>query len=292
MMSLGLAFALLTVLLWGSWSVVTKTLPIDARVQTFWLTVGHLLLVLSLFMLTGSTVTAAATVAPLVAGVLWGAGMIGGIVGIRHLGMTRAIGIWVPAVIIVSALWGLFYFRELWTFDTDRLLLSGLAIFLVILAAVLVILSKEDTAQVKNARVGIIAALVLGILHGSYFVPLHSSTFSVIVTYLPVSVGMVLLTFAVGAFSRLGFFHDPLSMARMVVAGIIQAGGNYMALLTISYLGVSLGYPLTQCAIVVATLWGTLFFKEVTTLRGKRFVFSGVTIVLVGAVLLNFARTV
>ena len=76
----------------------------------------------------------------------------------------------------------------------------------------------------------------------------------------------------------------------MILAGLILGGGNHTALLTIKYLGVAQGYPLTQLGIIVNTLWGALVFKEVTTKKGKILIALGVTIALVGAIILNSAR--
>jgi glucose uptake protein len=289
-MSLGLFFAALTIFLFGSWAVPTKTLQIEPKVQAFWLTVGHLLFAVVVFIATSSPLPASATLWPLIAGIIWGIGMIAGFVAIKQIGITRALGIWSPTVIVVGALWGLLYFGELWTLGRDRLLLTGVSICLVIIAAVLVILSKEDSTQLKNAKIGVLSALCLGVFHGSYFVPLYSSKFSIFTTFIPLSVGMVLVTFAVVRVKKGAFFSDPLSLFRMLVAGMILCSGNYTALLTLKYLGVSLGYPLTQFGIVVNTLWGTLLFKEVVTKRGYAFVSIGVAITIVGAILLNFAR--
>ena len=290
-MSLGLFFAALTILLFGSWAVPVKTLQIEPEIQTFWLTVGHLFFAIAIFFMRGSKIPVSATLSPLVAGIIWGLGMIAGFVAIKHIGITRAFGIWVPTIIVTSALWGLLYFGELWTLGSRRLLLTGISICFVIVAAILVILSKEDTTQLKNVKLGLLCALSLGVFHGSYFVPLHASKFTIFTTFVPLSVGMVLVTFSVAIVKKLPFFYDRFSMFRMIVAGMIQCSGNYTALLTLQYLGVSLGYPLTQLCIVVNTLWGIFVFKEVGTKRGYAFVSAGVVITICGATLLNFARS-
>lgn len=289
-MSFGLLFAALTILLFGSWAVPIKTLQIEPKVQAFWLTVGHLFFAVVVFLASSSPLPTSATLWPLVAGIIWGIGMIAGFVAIKHIGITRAIGIWSPTVIVVGALWGLLYFGELWTLGHSRLLLTGVSIVLVIVAALLVILSKEDTTQLKNVKIGVICALCLGVFHGSYFVPLYASKFTIFTTFVPLSGGMVLTTFFVVRVKKLALFYDRLSLFRMLVAGMLLCSGNYTALLTLKYLGVSLGYPLTQFGIVVNTLWGIFLFKEVVTKRGYALVSTGVTIVIFGAVLLNFAR--
>ena len=216
--------------------------------------------------------------------------MIAGFVAIKDIGLTRAFGIWSPTIIVIAALWGLLYFGELWTLGRSRLILTGISILLVIGAAIFVIFSREDTTQIKNVKLGVLCALSLGVFHGSYFVPLHASEFTIFTTFIPLSVGMVLVTFFVAIIAKSEFFYGRVSMFRMIAAGMILCSGNYTALLTLKYLGVSLGYPLTEVGIVVNTLWGILLFKEVVTKRGYAFVSIGVAITIFGAVLLNFAR--
>ena len=289
-MNLGLLFAGLTIVLFGSWAVPTKTLKIEPIVQAFWLTVGHLLCALVGLVASQNPLPASAVFLPLVAGVLWGIGMIAGLAAIQNIGITRAIGIWSPTVIVVSAVWGLLFFGELRSLGTRRLALTGFSICLVIVAAILVILSKEDSAQIKNIKFGVLCAICLGVFHGSYFVPIYASRFTIFTTFVPLSLGMVLVTFSVMLVKKPIFFYRPLPMCRMLLAGILLCAGNYTALFTLKYLGVSLGYPLTQFGIVVNSLWGILLFKEVVTKRGYALVSTGVVIGIFGAVLLNFAR--
>jgi glucose uptake protein GlcU len=254
-MNLGIIFALCTILLFGSWAVPTTTLNIHPTVKAFWLVVGHLLLSSVIFLFYFQTTPFSEIIPAFFAGVLWGIGMLLGFVAIKQLGITRAIGIWIPVVIIVSAIWGFSYFGEASTMGTDELIRSVLGIAILICATVMVVLSNKEETKLGNIKIGLLAALALGIFHGSYFIPLRTSTLPIVVTFFPLTIGMF-LTVSVAIFAkRLSIKHDAKSTSKMILSGMILGAGNYTALLTIQYLGVSQGYPLTQLAIIVNTLW-------------------------------------
>jgi glucose uptake protein GlcU len=287
----GYFFALATILLFGSWAVPTKTLKIHPLVLAFWLTVGHFLLSLILYIFNPQGITFEQSAMPFVAGVLWALGIAAGYVGIRELGITRAIGTWIPIVILTSALWGFLFFGEAATLGTQRLIVSLCAIGLLVLAALLIVLSsKEDKKTLGNVKLGLIAAIVLGITHGSFFVPLRASDAGTFVSFLPLTAGMVVATFVLLIINKHRIVHDVKSTFRMISGGFLLGGGNYTAIFTTIYLGVAQGYPLTQLAIIVNTLWGIFFFKEASTGKGKMLILAGVICALFGAIVLNQAR--
>ncbi|OGD93149.1 hypothetical protein A3C33_00415 [Candidatus Curtissbacteria bacterium RIFCSPHIGHO2_02_FULL_42_58] len=290
LMNQGIIFAFLTILLFGSWAVPTKTLKIDPQVQAFWLTIGHFLLSAVIFIFFAAPLTLNQSILPLSAGILWGLGIISGYVGIRNLGITRALGTWMPTVIIVSALWGLIFFGQAFTLGPWKLTLTILGIVLLVIAAISVIFSGKDEGKIKNLKFGVLASLTLGLFHGSFFVPLRASPLSIYTTFLPLTVGMVLTTFIIVSYKKLKIVHGPIEIGRMILAGLILGAGNYTALLTTQYLGVAQGYPLTQAGIIVNTLWGVLVFKEATTKKGKVLIAIGVALAILGAVVLNSAR--
>lgn len=76
----------------------------------------------------------------------------------------------------------------------------------------------------------------------------------------------------------------------MISAGIILGAGNYAALLTIQSLGVAQGYPLTQLGIIINTLWGVLYFKEVTSQKTIILITISIFLALVGIFVLNKAH--
>lgn len=289
-MNIGVIFALLTILLFGSWAVPTKTLKLGSTAQAFWLTVGHLLVSVIVFIFVAQKITIVNSIGPFSAGVFWAIGITFGYVGIKNLGITKAVSIWIPVVILTSALWGLLFFKEAFSLSLIKFTLTLVSIALLIAAALIVVLSSKGEEKLGNIKLGILASVSIGIIHGSFFVPLKTSNLPIFVTFLPMTIGMVLTMIFISLFKKVRLNYDVVSVGRMMLAGIILGAGNYTALLTTQYLGVSQGYPLTQLGIIVNALWGTLVFKEITTLRGKMLIAVAIIVALLGAIILNFAR--
>jgi glucose uptake protein len=285
--------ALITLLLFGSWAVPSKTLRVEAGANAFWLTVGHFILSIVLFTFVVQPIPLQDFVLSFIAGVLWGIGIFAGFYAIKQLGITRAQGIWVPVVVTVSALWGLLFFGEAYKMGTEKLVLSVVSIIILIIAALVVIFSmRVEKSHSKNPHIGsgILAATLLGIFHGTFFVPLHASKLSLFVTFVPLTLGMVTTSYLLARIQKTPLTYSWQAILRMISGGLILGTGNYMALLTVQILGVAQGYPLTQLGIVVNTLWGILLFKEVTSTKGRVLVLIGIVIALGGAFLLNVAR--
>ena len=290
-MNIGLIFALITILLFGSWAVPTKTLKIDPKIQAFWLTVGHFILSTIVFLFFLQPFTFTQFIYPLIAGALWSVGIIAGFRGIKELGITRAIGIWIPVVILTSASWGLIYFGEAAKMSSMQLGQTILSIFLLICAALFIVSSSKGEKKLGNIKLGVIMSLVLGIFHGSFFVPLQTSNLPITVSFFPFTIGMIIVTAFLVVREKFNVKFNFKETVRMMSGGFILGGGNYTALLTIANLGVSQGYPLVQLAIVVNTLWGVIYFREATNTKAKLLIFIGIIFAIIGAILLNNART-
>lgn len=68
-------------------------------------------------------------------------------------------------------------------------------------------------------------------------------------------------------YQALPSFHFRLMWFPAGCCGLLWSIGNYFSLISVYYLGEGVGYPLVQTSIIVAGLWGILYFKEV---RGTR----------------------
>lgn len=290
-MNIGYVYAIATIILFGSWAVPTKTLKIEPKTQAFFLTIGMVITGAIIFLATGrQTADISLLILPFIAGIMWSVGITLGFIGIKELGITRALGIWIPLNIMVGALWGLIYFQEAKKLSSDKLFLSILGIALLVTAALTIVSSIRTQKVSGNAKLGILSSIGIGLIHGSVLVPLNASNLPFSVTLLPFTMGMIVFTTVLVFVNKLNLKHDSISIMRMVSGGLILGTGNLLALLTIKNLGYANGFALTQLAIIVNTLWGALVFKEVTSTKGKILISTGVVLALVGAFILNSAR--
>lgn len=73
------------------------------------------------------------------------------------------------------------------------------------------------------------------------------------------------------------------------LSGGLWSLGNLLAVSAISLIGLSKGFPVTQSAVLIAVLWGLVYFKEITGQREKVQVLIGAVILITGIITLGFA---
>lgn len=78
-----------------------------------------------------------------------------------------------------------------------------------------------------------------------------------------------------------------------VFAGLFSGAlwniGNLLSIITISFLGLARGYPLTQATVLVSVLWGVLCFKESTSRKDMLKIIGGTVVLVLGVMTLGAA---
>ena len=73
-----------------------------------------------------------------------------------------------------------------------------------------------------------------------------------------------------------------------VLSGVLWSIGNACATLaSLEPLGLTVGYPSTQCCLLVGGMWGIFFFGEMRSPKAIGSFFAAALVVLVGASLLG-----
>ncbi|KAJ5068548.1 hypothetical protein M0811_02490 [Anaeramoeba ignava] len=166
----------------------------------------------------------------------------------------------------------------------------------------------QKNVSKKDFIIGILSAIICGLLNGSMMVPLSyvPSESNGIIYIVSFGIGTIIVTpiiffifYFVGIirnkcnptkkpFLKLSDLKIKKAMIPGMISGIFWSLGNFFATYaTLSPLGMSQGFSLTQLAVVVASLWGIFVFKEIS---GKKnlIIFSSVAITtLVFAMLLG-----
>eukprot|EP01119_Soliformovum_irregulare_P018063 TRINITY_DN5475_c0_g1_i1.p1 TRINITY_DN5475_c0_g1~~TRINITY_DN5475_c0_g1_i1.p1 ORF type:complete len:343 (-),score=79.59 TRINITY_DN5475_c0_g1_i1:69-1097(-) len=156
----------------------------------------------------------------------------------------------------------------------------------------------EPNGSVKRKIAGLACAVALGILNGSMMVPLKKApaesggviyivSFGIgVMAVTPVCVGLFLL----GQYCLTKEFpalHFRIAFIPGFISGFIWSLGNWCSVYATIYLGLTIGFPLTQTALVVSGLWGIIVFKEMTGFFPILFWTISVMILLTGAFLLS-----
>lgn len=168
---------------------------------------------------------------------------------------------------------------------------------------------KEDAGkdaegnQAARKIKGYIFAALIGLLAGSVFVPLNQFTdlegkaqllyavpfgIGTVLSAIVLVVGHTVLHKGFGLCEPLGDWQPKKALLPGLVSGLLWNAGNMCSILSqLPPLGMGIGYPLTQCCILVGGLWGILYFKEITGQKTIALFFLCTLVLLSGASLLG-----
>ena len=141
----------------------------------------------------------------------------------------------------------------------------------------------DGKLTLTKRQTGIIASLFNGLWGGTNMIPLHfaahdgfggpSYVISFAIGSLIVTIALWILRFAyqlyqfdgsVGkAYRSLPSFHIREMWFQGGLSGILYSGGNFMCIISVTYLGQGVGYSFTQASMLVSGLWGIFRFKEI-----------------------------
>ena len=272
--SYGIAFALLAAVGWGTYFVPVKKIGLNNAFQIQGgIGIGAMIFALVALPFYGSPTI---DIYGISAGAIWVTASVIAIYAIKYIGLARAIPVDGSIIIITSFLWGLLFFNE----QVASLLYAITGIALLVLGMPLITVGEKNNGNKK----GYILAIVAGLLWGAVFVPLklastlESTFFS--------------MAFGVFAFSIALLLAARKFMLRETVIGAVAGAGwnaaNLTSFIAIASLGLAIGYPLTQVAILISVFWGLLYFKEVAQKKSSWAIYGGAAAILIGAAFLAF----
>ena len=267
-MALGLLYALVTVLAWGTWLAPSqKVFFRNQQIKTFYVAAANLALALVVLLLQGSRgLSWSVFWPPLLGGLVWAVSGFLAFTATDRLGMARAVGLWAPINVLVSILWGIVIFGEILNEGPQTLLLLALALAIT-LAGVLLIVFARGFGGAAGSRAallpGLLAALGAGVLWGSYYIPIQLSAASMWVAAFPLSVGIFAGSAILAALTRQPLRLDRRGdVLRVLSTGLLWGVGNYGMLLLVGEFGAGRGFTISQLGIVVNGLLGVYLLKD------------------------------
>jgi glucose uptake protein len=291
---MGLIYAVLTVLTWGTWLIPSQRIPFRSlHVRTFYVGLASLALSFLVVVVRGNLAVALQNFwPPFLGGLIWAVSGYCAFTAIEKIGLARAVGIWTPLNIIVGVLWGLILFGEFAGSDLKTLLLLLGSLILVIAGILIIIFARGTVKQAplgKSFLAGLTAAIGAGILWGSYFVPIKLSQQSMWEATFPLAIGIlagaVILMLAVRVSPRLDRPRDYLLTC---LSGILWGIGNYGMLLLTETIGTGKGFTIAQLGVIVNVAFGIFLFKDPPPRsRAATITFMGVLLALLGAIILG-----
>lgn len=261
------ALSILTIFAWGSWIAVAERVRVPgAQIRNLLVTLS-ILLVTTLLSLAEELepkpeITLSGHLAAFGGGLIWTLGSLSGLSAIRHIGLTRAVGIWAPGIIVISIVWGYALFGENILFSR----LGLLAIFLVLLGVILMVVKGSDEKKQNAHARGILMALVCALFWASYFIPMQILSLSAWSAALPMAVGMfvgaVVAAFADLLRTPLQHYPRGWDLLRIFLSGGLWVVGNTASLLLMERVGTGVGYSISQMALAVNAAIGIIVFQR------------------------------
>lgn len=294
---LGIIYAVVTVLAWGTWIAPSQNVPLKGQqTRTFYVTLAVLIMALVASAFVGLEGLNASTFwFPVLGGLIWSLSGWSAFIGTSKMGMAKAFGIWAPMNIVVSIVWGVVLFGEFMDTNSKTLLIAGFA-FLIIIAGILIIVFAGGGAEQKQKIniAGLMGAIGAGIGFASYFIPIQIGTannpdFNMWIGTLPLAIGMFagssVLMLVSGSSPKLEkISHYP----RVMSTGLLWGIGNYGALAMMEIVGTGRGFTIAQLCVVVNALVGVYILKEPNPKsKAAKLTLIGVVIAMVGGVILG-----
>ena len=275
MIDLGLLFAALAAISWGTFFVPVRKVGVTNVWQLQGATsFGVLLFAIPIGFFWGFEIQ----LSGLFSGIIWTVANLLALYSVKLIGLARTSPLLAGFSIITSFAWGVVFFGE--TFDSLVLALAAIGL---LLSGLPLVSSGEKNPSIQKK--GYIIAVTSGLIGGSYIIPMQATQ-----TLQSGFFSSSLSIFAIGV--PLFFFARRFIKKETVaglVSGILFNLGSLSVLVAVGLIGITIAYPISQTATLFAVSWGILYFKEIVQKRGILRVAGGAAIILCGAALLAIA---
>lgn len=275
---IGIVFALMCVMAWGSWLVPSQNVKFsNEQAKAFYVALSTLISMIIVVVIRGELgdLGSGAAWVPVLGGLIWAVSAYCAFLACNHIGLAKAFGIWAPLNIITSFFWGLVLFGQ---FRDANLMLGMLAFGSVSVAIVGILMiifaggaDSEGKDASKKPMLGLAGAIGAGVLWGTYYIPSawlsrtaeDATEISAYASALPLAVGMLIgSTILVILSGKSPKLPDTGSYVRALSSGVLWAIGNTTMLLMVKAIGPGPGYTIASLCVVVNALWGVFYFKD------------------------------
>jgi len=229
--------------------------------------------------------------------------------------LSVAQGTWSGLIIIVSFVWGLYFGEHV---KNVGLTVLGLILLLVGICGIAfsnkiggsnesikldspvndeeTLLSNAQTKDKYKIVKGVFFVVMVGVFAGSTLIPLKfiEPQYVGLVYAVSFGIGVMIVTPVLAIFyfaliiRKKPVFYIFDAAIPATASGLLWNCGNLGSIVaTASPLGLTVGYPLCQCALLVAGLWGIIYFREIKGGIKIGFFFISALVLLTGAGLLS-----
>jgi glucose uptake protein len=284
---LGIVWALITAVCWGSIVLVSEKLGGDFHSQTFGMTLGALLFSLVAFFVVQPDITMTVFAIGAVSGIFWVIGQRNQFASVDYLGVSKIVPLSTGMQLFGTTLFGVIVFHE-WKTKTE-IIIGIIAICAIVGGALLTSLraKKGSEKDNQNFKKGITILLISTVGYVTYVVLIRWFEINGWEAILPQAIGMF-----IGALI-MSFKHKPFNKysVRNILTGLIWSTGNLTLLLALPMIGIATSFSLSQTGIIISTLGGIFILGEKRSKKEIIWVISGCVLIIVGGVMLGYTKS-
>lgn len=203
---------------------------------------------------------------------------------VQKEGLAGASSRWMGTAILTSFVTGLVGLQE-----QVQLLPACGGLVLLLIGLLLASRPESLQKQVQHARHFPWRSVLAGLVFGTYFLPLHWSGVHALDFVLSMGVGVLCGGLLMGMIVRPAWRTGSVLWVSMG-CGIAWNIANVAGLVAISILGLAVGFPLTQLALLVSLFWGIAVFGEFSLFQDRMRIVIAAIFTLIGALLLGLAK--
>ncbi|OLP64517.1 putative glucose uptake protein GlcU [Bacillus pumilus] len=281
---MGILYALLPALFWGSIVLISVKLGGNAYQQTLGITLGAFLFSIVAFLIKMPEMTPLIFAVSFVSGIFWSIGQMNQLSSVAFLGVSKAVPLSTGMQLVSTTLFGVLILKEWQTLTV--ILIGTCAIVFIIAGAIMTSAGQKQTSGNDGGhfKKGMLILLVSTAGYLGYVVILRWFEVDGWSALVPQSIGMLLSSLAIG------FKQQPFSKYtfKNMLTGLVWSTGNIGLLLAIPLIGVAVSFSLSQTGIVISTLGGIYLLKEKASKTS--FVIIGCLMIIAGGVLLGITK--
>lgn len=281
-----LVVALVPAIMWGINPTLVGKIggkPIQQQLGT---ALGALLFALGIYLFMQPAISLNVIIGCIISGALWSLGQLLQYKSFVVLGTSKAFAISTGLNLVFNSLFGVIVFKE-WN-TTTALLLGFGALAVIIIGASLT--SYSENKEESNLKTGLIILIVAAVGFTAYSCGPRFVEAGGIEAVFPQAVGMVLGSLILSLFEDKDIKKFDAITFKNILPGLSWSIANISLIYANQLNGVAVGFTLSQMCVAVSTVCSLLILHEKKTAKELKFTIFGVTLVLIGCVMIGLTK--
>lgn len=228
-----------------------------------------------------------------VSGIVCTLGLASQIHSFTMIGVSRTMPVSTGFQLIYMALAGVILFNE-WT--TTLAVILGIAAIMLVIAGIYLTSYSEASQELAIDRTTMIQAIVLNgvgsILLAAYIILMRIYDLSFTQYFTPQAYGMLVGALLIASIWRDGSKIFSITTAKQIgTTGMFFGFGVALIQVATQVAGVATGFTLSQLGVVISVVLGITVLKEQKTSKEMKATVLGVALVLIGAFIMGYTKT-